>query len=58
MPKPKKIHVARVTADGVLFPPAFTAAVLAMQRRRQKNPAMSVGEVQFVLDYETKNETL
>ena len=51
MPKKKTVFTVTVTADGVIFPPQFHAAVLAMTRYRKKRPEAKPGQVQIVLEY-------
>jgi len=47
----RTVFTVTVTADGVIFPPQFHAAVLAMTRYRKKRPDAKPGQVQIVLDY-------
>jgi len=54
--KPKKSYTVKVTAAGVLFPPQFQAAVLAMQRYRVRKPEAKPAEVQLVLEYGSDGE--
>jgi hypothetical protein len=51
MPKKPTAFKVLVTASGIVFPPAFHAAVLSMQRYRKKHPEARPGEVQLTLDY-------
>ena len=52
-----RTHTVYVTAPGVLFPPSFNAAVLAMQRYRQKHTGVKAGELQLTLDYAETTES-
>ena len=56
MPKKKTVFTVTVTADGVIFPPQFHAAVLAMTRYRKKRHEAKPGQVQIVLDYGADDE--
>ena len=56
MGKTPKSYTILVTAAGVLFPPQFQAAVLAMQRYRVRKPEAKPAEVQLVLEYGSDSE--